>query len=342
MRIFWLFSLILLAGVCSVNAQVAAPGLDPTLFANPAVVPFSASSHIGIQVFDVEVAINFDSNGDGVNDTGIILSGDGVGGQVKLVGEDFSAVFGGGKTSLENGNTEIESSDASGLLAIRLGEQIAVGVGLDNSTETETDKATGVSSEDETDGVTGGIVLRPGEVFFIGGAVGKGTLSTSTDLDGFLDAEQRVKFDSQVIQAGVALYQRDQDSGYHLEVYREEASFDDLSINGTVTAIPVEVRINSEEETTGVVLELVYNNYLVGIQGKKSKRVETQDLFVLGSFAGSSETREEGTEITVTLGYVPLDGLAVLLTHNRAETTISGSPNTIEIESTAVSLGMQF
>lgn len=292
------FGLILAAllvfAAAGVQAQIASPSLSIVLSGgNPAVLPLYSSSQIGVGTLDVEVGLTFGAFSD------TLASGDGTAVDLRFVGESFAVSYGQTSIDLEvnptYGGGTISFGGSAIEAGVRMGESFTLGV----SQESEENSEPGESSE--TSLVLGGIVWKLGDAFYIGGSYGTETGNRNDPFN--IDSEA----DHVVARYGVALYSRDGESGYHLEINREETGVLELKDPAGNTQY-----LESYEET-GFVLEFLFSNIMIGFESIKSTG-ETADINNLFSV----ETVENKAQ-TITLGWVPEEGLNVLLFSSEEE-----------------------
>ncbi len=337
MRTLFLLFIGLFAAT-AVQAQVAAPALNPFLTDNPAVLPFTGPSLIGGFVEDGSTTDELDVNSDGVLDTTAESEEEFAAGQLRAVGDLFSValLYGQGEeTDAGGATTDLEGSEA--LFAARLGDAFAVGVGYAKL------EATNAAAPDDSIEITvtaGGAVLRLGDAFYLGGTVGNLNFVTIQDFG--LDAPTSVDEDARTASFGIGYSTRGADGGFHVELYTEQEDGPDLSGSGTTGGLPASFTLSEESETMGATLEVLLGSILLGasIADEDTTRDVTFTISGFGTFTGTS-TEEEQTR-AVAVGYVPEQGLTIVLSREVSEETVSNSPETSEETLTTVAIGWLF
>ena len=309
MRILSIAIVALLTLAGAVQAQVAAPMLNPALTpgsTNPAVLPWAGPSRVSVSVLDLEVE---GTAGGGFPITG---SADGFAAQVRLVGENFAfqaemlsltidATVGGTPGTFEQDATAISA-------AYQGGEVFSIGVGVES--EEETDASGGVSSTVESSLPVLGATLRLGEIYFLGAAVGTETVKDAGGEE-----------DRSVIRIGAAVHSRDNDGGFHLEVFIENAD----SATGTLID-PV-----TKDETVGLTAEFVFGGgWLIGLGVQSTDSTDA---------AGAAASEEK--ERIISVGWAPGEGLAVVLSLLDNEDT-DAAGDTLKISGTILSVAWMF
>ena len=297
MRILSIAIVALLAFAGALQAQIAAPMLNPATADslkislnrlnkpfNPAVLPWGGPSRVGAALLDMEI----EEPG-----TGTIAEGDGFAAQVRLVGESFAfnaEIF---SVSLDvpptvvPGGSKIEVDSSSIGVAYQGGEVFSVGVGL------EAYDLNFLGSTEEGSLPLLGATLRFGEIYFLGAAVGTETVK---DVGG--------ETDRSVVRVGAAVQSRDTDGGYHLEV------FIDNSDSAIGTAGPDVI----EEEVVGLTAELVFGGgWLIGLEVLNTDVTDPSDPTGLSDL--------EVKERIISLGWAGSEGLAVVLSIIEEEET---------------------
>lgn len=316
------FGLILAAlmmfAAAGVQAQVAAPSMNPFLGgANPATLPMQSSSQIGLGYLTVDVRATF--GGTDVD----LASGEAIGINLSYVGESFAigysqlghdleidTAWGGGTITFE------ESSLNAGA---RLGESFLIGVGQETAKDTDSTS----NETEETQMIVGGGIWKLGDVFYLGGSYGTETSSRSDPLN--VESEA----DHEVTRYGAALYNRDKESGYHFEINRTETTIVELVDPAGNT------QYLESYEDTGITLEVIFSNFLIGVQALSSSE-ETADINNLFTV----ETLEVSEQV-ISLGWVPEEGLNIILTIMESEED-NGSGSTINISATGVVVSWAF
>lgn len=305
MRTLWLLIAALLAFAGAIQAQIAAPRLNPVISSttnfrfrsgstkpfNPAVLPWSGPSRVGIGVFtDTTIDVTR------LNQPTVeAASGDGALVQFHWVGEafafaaefadhslDVTAAFGGG-------SVDIESSLVG--VAYQGGEVFSIGIGqqtrefsIDGEIEKETLPMIGAT-------------VRLGEVLYIGAAFGEATVEK---VDPFSTPAVAGEVDRSVQRVGVGLFGRNDDFGWHLEVYKEEKD----SAQDTVTG----VQVDEEESTGGTVEVILFGGLLLGW--------ESVDTDLIG-INGVLNREEESTVLSV--GWSSMEGLSLVVSLHETE-----------------------
>lgn len=281
MRVLLTTIAILLAGSTALQAQIAAPRLNPIApsvisISNPAVFVWGGPTRAGIGYFDMIVT----DRPAGGPDTEA-ASGSGAQLQFDWVGESFAfhaeavdisldiiPAFGGGAFDLK--------SDSLGA-ALQVGGLFSLGAGLESFS-----LSISGSFEEESLPLLGG-TLRLGEVFYLGAAMGTGTYK---DFNG--EVEHSVE------RLGIGLHSRETSFGYHLEIFHElsDSAFD---LN-TGTSV-------NKEDTLGWTVEVV-------LMGGLLLGIESATIDFTGPF-GAAGGKQEQT--TVTLGWAGPEGLSLVL-----------------------------
>ena len=118
----------------------------------------------------------------------------------------------------------------------------------------------------------------------------------------------------------MAYHWRDDTNGVHLEAYREERD----AVLGTLFGA-------EGEETDGFTAEVVFSNILISYES-----ITTDNTNFNGVFVGESE------ETTLSVGWAPGQGLAVVASLNEEEDFDAGGTLTRESTLTAVALAWLF
>ncbi len=138
-----------------------------------------------------------------------------------------------------------------------------------------------------------GATVRLGEIYFIGAATGTSTAS---------DSGSTGETDTSVIQLGAGVHSRDADGGYHLEVFIENVG----SAAGT-TGPGID-----KEESVGLTAEVIFGGgWLIGLELFNTDTTDPTDP------TGLSDSKNE--EMTISLGWAPGEGLAVVLSLSEQE-----------------------
>ena len=337
LRLAALMLAALLAAVGAAQAQVAAPRLAPLQFgsltANPATMQWSEFSHVGAVIAKGEQTAEIngvslpagegDSNAQGV--------------QVRKVWESFSLGAEIASLEFEIGNstdgfrnTDISVFNAG--LAFRVGESVTLGLAVEKTDidESRFDPAAtppATQQSFELSLTLAGISVRLGEVYFVGAALGKETVTAD-----FLPNE----LDRNVIRLGVGLStgMRDPEERadaeatrfqVHLEVFREVR--DPFEIGP--------VARSSDTTTDGFVAELLWGSIILGFKGTTKTEEEIDGA---GVKTGDTESREG----EITIGWVPEKGLSLLISLSKQEIEDKLSPATAEGNSIVLGVGYVF
>ena len=288
MRILLTTIAILLAASTALQAQVAAPKLNPfstsiITASNPATLVWGGPTRAGIGYIDMTMTDRPVGGPDVEQATGSggLLQFDWVGESLAFHAEalaitlDLIPAFGGGSIDIDN--TVLGA-------AFQVGEMFSIGAGL------ESDLVSGTGFEEEETLPLLGATLRLGEVFYLGAAAGTETFK---DLTGEVDYS--------VQRLGVGLHSRDGDFGYHLDVYQQTS---DSASNTTGTSV-------DEEETMGWVVEVVLmGGLLLGIESSSTD--ETSPAGVAGDVVDHT---------MVSVGWAGSEGLSLILSVFEEETT---------------------
>ena len=306
----------LLAFAGALQAQIAAPRLNPATLEsprfspnrlnkalNPAVLPWSGPSRIGAAITSMDVT---DTSG-GVTTT---VEGDGTILQGRFVGENFAigAEFYQIDTNAPAGGgppPEFESTMIA--LAYQFGELFSVGFSRQESIFPD---SAGDSSETLPQL---GATLRLGEVFFLGLARG----DESVQRGGGGGSGDRA-----VTHVGVGYHWREGDRGAHIELYRQSAE----GINNPPSITEDEV------EAVGFSAEFVFANILVGIESFQSENTD----------ATSGVLLDETDETTLSVGWVPEQGLSLTANFVEEERTDKFSGDITLIETLILGLAWLF
>jgi hypothetical protein len=296
MRVLLTTIAILLAASTALQAQIAAPRLNPITpsiisASNPAVFVWGGPTRAGLGYFDM----NLTDRPVGGPDTEI-ASGNGTQLQFDWVGESFAfhaetiAITLDLIPAIGGGTFEVDK-DAIGA-AYQAGGLFSIGAGLESGSIS----AQGFLEESSLP-LLGG-TLRLGEVFYLGAVLGTETVS---------DAAGDV--DRSVQRLGIGVHSREGDFGYHVEVYQETSDSATNATTGTSA---------DQEETSGWGVEVVLmGGLLLGIES-----ATTDDT----SPAGVAGDVEDQTLVSV--GWAGSEGLSIVLSvWNQEETATNGDIN---------------
>jgi len=307
-----LAALVMIAGTA--QAQVAAPSLvptaprvlDPTSVpaeanftpANPAAMQWGAPSRVGIGTLRSRLTSDAPNTDD--------LTYQGNYGGARLVGESLSLGAEVASISEVESTFALDNSSANAALAAQFGGWMAFGVGYASNT------IEFGNSTDESTTPSGGVSLRLGESFFVGGALGEQSLSHSDDdpLSPDFEASRRVEWYGVGFRTGG-------DVLFHAEINVENRRH--YEING---------RESGGYRVQQGVLELNVWNIL------------------LAARAGSVDTKIKGKSplgyTAADIGWAPLQGLALMLHVERLQDDDTASGYTDTFETTAASVAYQF
>lgn len=318
----------MLVAAGAASAQVAAPRLTPVAIEsdspiNPAVLSWAHNSILAGAYVDasVEVTPSGGTAQEAASGSGLMLQG-------RYVGEMFAV--GGEAFDVENdvepaigGGTQESRSSWVGLSA-QFGGVLSLGVGQQRIEQTVSGN-TGGDNARETTLPMAGISVRLAEVFYIGAAMGDQTFSFE-EPNAFPPSPASGEAERGVTRLGVGFAMRDGSSGVHLEVYREE-----------VDEIVEPTWSRGKLESDGLTAEVVFADMLLAVEQLK------EDRFRSGS-GQVSETREQST---VSIGWVPLEGLTLVAAIGETEfedlDPASGSfGQIISIDALAFGLGWGF
>ena len=311
MRILSLTIAALLALAGGLQAQIAAPRLNPTIPVsisafNPAVLSWGGPSRFGGGLFDVDRTV---TQG-GVSQ--LFASGDGTMAQVRLVGEDFAfhaeliSISMPLDPAIGVGSLDIDNSFVG--VSYQAGEVFSIGVGM------QRDEVSFPGGSEESSLPMVGGTLRLGETVFFGAAFGTETFSESPGGE----------VDHTVFRAGAAVHFRDQDSGYHLEAYIEDANSEIDAASGTEV---------DKEEAVGITAEVVFGGgFLVGLE------IVNADSTSPGAASPDGETEDT----TISVGWAGSEGLAVTLSLIENEDTDVATGDTATFEATLLSVAWLF
>ena len=159
-----------------------------------------------------------------------------------------------------------------------------------------------------------GATVRIGESIFVGLATGEETVENTS-------AGISVEADRTVTQIGVAYLARDGENGLHLEYYRQTVDAIDDPSYGT----------EDEQESAAFTVELIFSNVLVGYESMDNE---------ISSATGTVVTDVGLT--TISLGWVPEEGLSIVASLQEEETTNAASGNVFRIETTVIAIAWLF
>ena len=282
-------ALLLLAG--AIQAQVASPRFNPVFTENPinpAAMMWSEFSTVGGGYGTAEIEV--ESGGS----SGTLADGTAIFAQARVVGEQFAV---GGEyfkfdldadTDIFPGGGSFTTDTIGVEGAYKLGDTISIGVGLENEEEEDS-----VSDESETSTlITVGVSLRIQEVVFLGALVGLDMVEqTSGGVSG--DGTRTV------IRLGGGYRKRNGALDMRFELYLEnagDASGSNLSVD--------------KEEDLGISVEFVFSDILLGVDIINSESTPP---------AGGGTSEED--EVSLTVGWVPEEGIAVVGQFIDSETT---------------------
>lgn len=333
MRTFWLKNApllsVLIIFASAVQAQVAAPRLNsiipeaPDAF-NPATLPWSGPSRVGSQLM-------YESTKEATVNDVTTTTGEGEGKynvQGRYVGETFALSAEALKIDSTFPNVSSTMVDEASMVnaAVLLGDMFSIGVGQQNSNhfvdDTDAVILAPVPATWEVDSalLQVGLTAQLFEGFFLGGSAGTDTIThTATTSTGFYASEEQ---DRSVKRMGVAYFARDGDGGFHLEAYKEIKEF--------VEFTDADLGIEEEIDTTGVVLEVVFANILLGVESIGSE------------FSDATSVAWELTDQAFSIGWVPEEGFSVTATVRQAETTYPYSTGVENEESSFVGIAWLF
>jgi len=285
MRTIGLTLIVVFTCWAAVQAQVAAPNLNPlqlnpTSAWNPAVLSWDGPSRIGGSY--VDASMDFSTTGFSLDDA---IVGDGNALHLRLIGEslafgadywvvnmEIDQTLGGGDA--EFGNTTVGVS-------FQIGETFSIGGGQESG-----DAKFGTDFSADTLPIVGA-TLRLGGTFYLGFATGTETTEEEdTSIPGSFGEGDRT-----VTRFGVAYQMRDGANGLHVEVWREEGD----AINTAALTV-------GSEESTGVTVEVVFANILIGFESISIEEVDPA--------TGSVDGEENITNIAI--GWVPMEGLQIV------------------------------
>ncbi|MFQ5483500.1 MAG: hypothetical protein ACE5ER_12175, partial [Nitrospinaceae bacterium] len=241
MRTFWLMIAVLWLVSGMAQAQVAAPMLNPLSTGalsttNPGVLPWDGPSRVGGGLADL------DSESTNAGVVSPNFTGDGKFLLARFVGEMFA--FGAEVLQFDIEDNAGNSASVD-FVSMGFGAQFGdtFGVGVAREIE-EFEDPTLINTQSLT---VFGASLRLGEVFYLGAATGTENVENATPI-------LTVDADRTVSRFGVAYQTRDGEDGLHLEAYKEMVDLITNPFN------------QDEEDKTGIVLEIVFSNILLGVE----------------------------------------------------------------------------
>lgn len=276
----------------SVQAQIAAPRLNPLPLNinapwNPAVYSWDGPSRFGGAF--ASSSLDFTAQGSSEVEA---ATGDGNAAQFRYVGESFAFGVDHFSLSLEiiqsfgGGDIELQKTVVGG--SYQTGEVFSIGLGQEIGKD-----SFDVDLEETTLPILG-VTVRLGESFFLGLAGGTETVeSEDTSVAGSFQEGDRT-----VTRVGAAYHSRDGENGLHVEAW--------ANLLGTVENAGFTI---GERETIGFTLEIVFSNILIGFESTSEESIN----FV----SGAVEEERDGT--TISVGWVPLEGLSVVVSINEIE-----------------------
>ncbi len=314
MRQIWLIAVALLVMAGAVQAQVAAPRLNPHAVEgtrvtpnqvlkafNPAVLAWNGPSRIGIMVKDLE-----GTDHQGGTKTPAV-TGDGQVFQGRFVGDivAFSAeVYHMDLDDLGGGSGTFTFDGLTLALSFRIGDVISLGIGQQSG------NFAFVTGDESQSMPSAGLTVRLGGLLYLGAAAGTETLDRTT-----------AEADRSVSQVGVALHSDMEGSGYHLEVYKHNAAAIDDPLFGT----------EDEVDTTAFTAEVKFADLLLSVEQYKSEAVDTGGI-----------VQEEVKETVATVGWVPMPGFMITAGLVKEKETDPFTGNQLVLETKQVALGWAF
>lgn len=320
MRNIWIITILTLALPAlsgPVWSQIAAPRLNPVTIDsslvspnrlipafNPAVLPWSGASRVAVGRSDLEAEETV------LGITQSTNTGEGTVVQGRYVGESFALAAESYQLELTDISTGALSDFDSSLVAaaFRFGDMFSAGVSqqtAENVNGTNTDSATLPLL---------GATVRIGESIFVGLATGEETVEN-------INAGVSTEADRTVTQIGVAYLARDGENGLHLEYYRQTVDAIDDPSYGT----------EDEQESAAFTVELIFSNVLVGYESMDNEISDTTGTVV-----------EDVGLTTISLGWVPEEGLSIVASLQEEETTNAASGNVFRIETTVIAIAWLF
>lgn len=283
--VFSLAALLMAAGMAA--AQVAAPSFNPTptislTTPNPAIAPWDGPSRIGASVgklkFDDPITtptVNPDATG---NTTGLLA---------QYVGDMFAV-------GVAQSTIKIDfDASLGGGFAKSTGQVVQAGVqfakrfslGVSQELVKQTDSAGG-NQENKT--IWAGGTVRLADVVYLGAAYGSETQKDKA-------ANPQLQLDRKARKIGVAYESRDKDRGLHLEFYK---TFAPAAADPTISFTA------DESDVTGGAVEFVVSRFFFGYSQTKEKAKDIAGV-----------AKDSTTSKTLSLGFVPEQGLAIVLNH---------------------------
>lgn len=317
----------LLAFAGAAQAQVAAPRLNDietnTLETfNAAVLPWHQTTIVGVNVLN-KITGEIDVGGS----TTEFATGKGNALYLRAVGPTFGFTAETSKLTIDtsalfsppSGATEEIKNTVIGV-ASKLGDSFTVSLAMENEQQDDVSSSNSFKRSSPTLGGT----WKISNAFYLGGTYAKGKVDISGG--GATGSGDRT-----ITRWGAGFYNRTDTSGFHVEVYQEDAGL-------------VEVRdaadllLYAEQgKTTGLTLEFVGGNFLFGLESVKESRDELRPFSV-----PALATQEEKSR-TITLGYTPKMGFAITLAKLNVEQTNTGSPGaTTTFDATVLGLAWKF
>lgn len=329
----FLLGLLIFAGTA--QGQIAAPRLNTVIQAagtpfNPGVLSWNERSLVSFLVVPDVTVEDEDQTTGAITPLG---SGSGAGLGVRLIGETFSFAVEAFGVEIDAEpivnpplGAKFETGDSLLVFSAKIGDTISVGIGLEGFEDKDTDNNTGVSATVEGGlGNIGGVWMLT-DTFFLGGSVGSETVKDDNFGTPALEA------DHNIARIGAGWYWRDGDGGFHAEVYKEKMEVLEFRDNNGI------LQFAEEEDSTGVTLEVLFSNFLLGIESLKST-IDTLDPFAL-----PQRVKIEEEEVTLTLGWMPEDGLSIALALVGSEETDDDPTNTTleRIEAAVIGVSWAF
>lgn len=315
-----LIGLVAFAGAA--QAQVAAPRLNDvqtnTLETfNAATLPWHMTTIVGVNVLN-KITGTAESGGFSQD----FLDGKGNALFLRAVGQTFGFTAETSKLTIDNlvapQTDEIKNTTIG--VASKLGESFSVSIQMDSEEQTNSLSSGTAKRSNPTLGGT----WRISNAFYLGGTYAKGKVEMS-------GGGASASGDRTITRWGAGFYNRTDTSGYHIEVYQEDAGLAEVRDASNVLVYA------EQGKTTGVTLEFVGANFLFGFESTKETRDELQPFNV-----PPLATQEEKTQ-TITLGYTPKTGFAVSVAKLTNKQTRTDNPGVdINIDATVVGLAWKF
>jgi len=303
-------------------AQVAAPRLNPNAFEadnaiNPATVPWSGPSRIGLGILDgsEERTVNGVTTPDSEQKSKYVVQG-------RYVGENFAVSAETAKVEYTSSNNPTQSAEFDVAVvngAFVIGEMFSIGIGLQNLTgEFKDSTAPADSNKAEFTLPQVGLALNF-DGFSLGASTGTETIKKTSVSPPAADVQEEV--DRKVTRAGVGYAMRDSDKGLHIEAFKETKEYADFT----------NLNDDNEEDSTGVVLEVVFANILLGVEA-----VSTEKNDKTGKLSSEKDAK------LFSIGWVPEQGLSVTVTVEQDETTNPFNSTVSNEDSTFVGVAWLF